>query len=301
MIKSFAIAVTLGAGFAIAAAGASRAAEWKVVSDKTVSGFGHNESVAYDPKEKVFYTGDFGPALKPADKDGKGKINKVSLDGKILQEGIFPANGEVMNKPKGIWISGNNLWVADIDALWQFDLKTKKSKKLDLPINYANDPALMKGALYVSDNRNDKIVRITPADFLHAKKTPKMEVVYSGKGVSPNGVWPAKDGSLLMAGFVDKDHPRGIYDMKLGQEPKELSKDIGVLDGLYQTKEGDIIATDWVTTSLFVWNKKTGVKTLITGVKGPADFCVVPNKQGLLIALPDLVQGQIRLVQLSKQ
>lgn len=301
MIKSISIAVTLSAGLAIAAAGASRAAEWKVVSDKTASGFGHNESVAYDPKEKVFYTGDFGPALKPAEKDGKGRINKVSLDGKIVQEGIFPANGEVMNKPKGIWITGANLWVADIDALWQFDLKSKKSKKLDLPVNYANDIARMNGALYVSDNRNDKIVRITPADFLHAKKAPKIEIVYSGKGISPNGLWPAKDGSLLMVGFVDKDHPRGIYAMKRGQEPKELSKDIGVLDGLYQTKEGDIIATDWVTNSLFVWNEKGGVKTLVTGVKGPADFCVVPNKQGLLIALPDLVQGQIRFVQLGRQ
>src|SRR6185312_4921430 len=196
----------------------ARAAEWTVISDKTVSGFGHNESVAYDPKEKVFYTGDFGAALKPADKDGKGKITKVSLDGKILQDGIFPANGEVMNKPKGIWIKGSNLWVTDIDVLWQFDLKTKKSKKLDLPINYANDPALMGGSLYVSDNRNDKVVRITQVDFLNANTPPKIEVVYSGKGVFPHGLWPAKGGGLLMAGFLDKDHPKAIFMMKPGQD-----------------------------------------------------------------------------------
>lgn len=299
MTKSQSVILALAAGLAFATA--TEAAEWKVVSDKTVGGFGHNESVAYDPLEEVFYTGDFGAALKPGDKDGKGKITKVSLDGKIIKDGIFPANGEVMNKPKGIWISGRNLWVTDIDAVWQFDLKTKKSKKIDMPTNYVNDPALMKGALYVSDNRNDKIVRVTPADFLHAKKPPKIEVVYSGKGISPNGLWPAEDGSLLMVGFVDKDHKRGIYAMKPGKEPKELSPDIGVLDGLYQTKDGDILATDWVTNSLFVWNKKSGVKTLATGLKGPADFCVVPNKQGLLIAQPDLVQGQIRLIQLSKK
>jgi len=291
--------LALAAGLALASA--AQAAEWKVVSDKTVSGFGHNESVAWDPAEKVFYTGDFGPALKPADKDGKGSITRVSADGKILQKHFLPANGEVMNKPKGIWIKGRNLWVTDIDAVWQFDLKTKKSKKLDLPINYANDPALMGGALYVSDNRNDKVLRITPADFLHAKKAPKIEVVYSGKGIDPNGLWPGKNGTLLMVGFVDKDHPRGIYSMKPGHEPTELSKDIGLLDGLYLTKNGDIFATDWVTTSLFVWNKKDGVKTLITGVKGPADFAVVPKGKGLLIAQPDLVQGQIRFVQVEKK
>ena len=38
-----------------------------------------------------------------------------------------------MNKPKGIWIRGNRLWVTDIDAIWVFDLKTKEGKKLELP------------------------------------------------------------------------------------------------------------------------------------------------------------------------
>ena len=65
------------------------AAELKVLSDQTAGGFGHIESVAYDPKGKVLYTSDFGPDLKPADKDGKGKITKVSLNGKILESGKF--------------------------------------------------------------------------------------------------------------------------------------------------------------------------------------------------------------------
>ena len=69
------------------------AAELKVLSDQTAGGFGHVESVAYDPKGKVLYTSDFGPDLKPADKDGKGKITKVSLDGKILEDFFLPAKG----------------------------------------------------------------------------------------------------------------------------------------------------------------------------------------------------------------
>ena len=104
-----------------------------MLSDKTVTGFGHIESVAYDPKEKVLYTSDFGPDLKPADKDGKGNITKVSLDGKILETKFFPPEGQTMNKPKGIWISGDRLWVTDIDAVWVIDLKTKEGKKLELP------------------------------------------------------------------------------------------------------------------------------------------------------------------------
>jgi hypothetical protein len=43
------------------------ATEMKVLSEQTTTGFGHVESVAYDPKGKVLYTSDFGPDLKPAD------------------------------------------------------------------------------------------------------------------------------------------------------------------------------------------------------------------------------------------
>ena len=93
-----------------------------------------------------------------------------------------------------------------------------------------------------------------------------------------------------MAGFKSKDKPHGIYEMAPGKVPKLISEPIGLLDGLYQMKNGDILATDWVTGSLFQWNKKMGVKKLATGFKGPADFCVVPNAKGLLVAVPDLVK-----------
>jgi hypothetical protein len=304
MIRTIAGALTLSTGLIVLPllnVHGAAAAELKVISEKTVTGFGHVESVAYDPKGKVFYTSDFGPELKPPLKDGKGKITKVSLDGKILEDGFLPAKGQVLNKPKGIWIAGNRLWVTDIDAVWVFDLKTKEGKKLDLPdIGFANDVVVIGGALYVSDNRNDKLARVEPADFLKSKKGPKITMVFSGKGVFPNGLYPGKGGALLMVGFESKDKPHGIYSMAPGKEPVLLSDNIGLLDGLYQMKNGDILATDWVTGSLFQWNKKMGVKKLATGFKGPADFCVVPNDKGLLVAVPDLVKGEIRLIQLGE-
>ncbi len=303
MIGKFSTALALGICLAASqlATTPASAAELKVLSEKTVTGFGHVESVAYDPKGKVFYTGDFGPDLKAADKDGKGFITKVSLDGKIIEKRFFPPEGQVMNKPKGIWIKGNRLWVTDIDSVWVLDLKTKQAKKLALPgIQFANDPAIVGNSLYVSDNRADQLFRVEPADFLKSKAAPKITVVFKGKGVFPNGLYPGKDGALLMVGFESKDKPHGIYSMAPGKAPVQLSDNIGLLDGLYRMKNGDILATDWVTGSLFQWNKKMGMKKLATGFKGPADICVVPNEKGLLVAVPDLVKGEIRLVQLGK-
>jgi DNA-binding beta-propeller fold protein YncE len=277
------------------------AKDLKAVSEKTATGFGHPESVAYDPAGKALYVSDFGPGeLKPADKDGKGKISKVSLDGKILEPAFLPAAGQVLNKPKGIWISGGRLWVTDIDSVWVFDLKTKQGKKLELPgVAFANDPTVMANALYVSDNRSDQLVRVEPADFLNAKTAPKITVVFSGKSVNPNGLYPGKDGSLLMVGFKSKDEPRGIFAMAPGKDPKAISDPIGMLDGLYQMTDGDLLATDWVSGSMFRWNAKTGMQKLATDFKGPADLCVIPSKTGLTVVVPDLVKGELRFVQLQ--
>jgi hypothetical protein len=205
-----------------------------------------------------------------------------------------------MNKPKGMWIIKDRLWVTDIDSVWEFDLKTKEGKRLELPgIQFANDAAVVKGVLYVSDNRSDQLFQVQPADFLKAKAAPKISVALAGKSIFPNGIYPAKDGGLLLAGFKGKDDPRGIYSWTAGKEPTPLTDPIGMLDGLYRTKGGDLLATDWVSGSLFSWSKAGGMQKLATGFKGPADFTVVPNAKGMLVVVPDLVQGELRLVQLG--
>ena len=154
-----------------------------------------------------------------------------------------------------------------------FDLKTRKGKKLDLPdITFANDVAVMANALYVSDNRSDQLVRIEPADFLESKAAPKITVLFKEKSINPNGVYPGKRGALMMVGFKGKDDPRGIYSVVPGKEPELLSDKIGMLDGLYVMSDGDLLATDWVSGSLFQWNKTMGMKKLATDIKGPADL-----------------------------
>lgn len=300
VIRTLAFGAATAALAAFPGTGPAAAATLKVLSQKTVDATGHVESVGYDAANKVFYLSNFGPAMKPADKDGKGHMTKMSLDGKILQESVLPAHGEVMNKPKGNLIENGHLWVTDIDSVWEFDLKTGKSRHVLLPgITFANDPTILGGALYVSDNRSDKLVKVEPAEFLNMKGDPKITLEFSGKSVYPNGLWPAHNGNLLMVGFAAKDKPRGIYEMKPGGEPKLISKPIGMLDGLYQMKDGDLLATDWVSGSLFQWNAKSGMHILAKGFKGPADIAVVPNAKGYLVALPDLVAGKIHLIQLG--
>jgi hypothetical protein len=283
---------------------ATAQAQYRATSDQTVGGFVNPESVGCDARGKVLYVGNFGPAPKfdPATKDGVGYISKVGLDGKVIEKQWVPApGGERLQKPKGIWIRGDRLWVTDIDVVWVFDLKTKKGRKFALPgVVFANDPAVMDGALYISDNRADKVVKVEPADFLNMKGEPKVTEMFSAKNVNPNGVYPGPDGQLLMVGFVAPDKPRGIYLLGVSGQVKEISKPIGRLDGIYPLPDGSMLLTDWNTGSLVRWTANGEMRKLADGFKGPADFCVLPNAGGLTVFVPDLVQSQLRIVQLRK-
>src|SRR5687767_3023779 len=164
MSKRLSIALSMLAALAISAPAAGAETKGlRVGSDQTVTGFPFPESVACDAKNKALYVSQFGSKLAPAEKDGKGYISKLSLDGKVVDERFLPAHGETMHKPKGIWIRGNRLWVTDIDVVWVFDLKTRKGRKLELKgMTFANDPTVVGNSVYVSDNRADQIYRVEP-------------------------------------------------------------------------------------------------------------------------------------------
>lgn len=281
--------------------GAAVAEGMKVVSDRTVTGFEFPESVAYDPAGQVLYVSEFGSALKPVEKDGQGHISKVALDGTVLEERFLPPTGLTLNKPKGIWVAGDRLWVTDIDTLWVFNTRTKEGRSVVLPdVRFANDPTIVGDAVFVSDNQGDQLYRVAPADFLAPEVTPAVTVVGGGQSINPNGLYPAADGALLMVGFKSDSEARGIYAMRPGEGPVPLAEDLGRLDGVYQAKSGDLLVTDWDSGSLNLWSAKAGLQKLVGDFKGPADFGVVPNEAGILVVVPDLVKSELRLIQLAE-
>ncbi len=293
--------IALSLALAVCAGSASAAAP-KVVSQRTIWGFVNPESVGCE-NGRALYIDNFGAKkLDPAKKEGTGYISKLSLDGKLLDDRFLPEPGtEPLNKPKGIWVRGNRLWVADIDVVWEYDLKTKKGRKIAPPGAVGlNDPTILGNALYVSDYKDDKIYKIEPADFLDAKKEPKVTVLAKDAGIDPNGLYPSRDGRLLIAGWFAQDHPRAIWETGKDGVPEPITLPLGRIDGLYQMKDGSLLGTNWDDGSLFYWTMNTGEVKLATGFKGPADFCVLPGPKGrLTVYAPDLVQSQVRIIELQ--
>lgn len=310
MKKSISLGVT--AAFFAAVMGFSAgalAAEGKglrVVSDQMVPGFQFPESVGCDAKNKALYVSQFGSKLA-AEKDGKGYISKHSLDGKVVDQRFLPAHGETLHKPKGIWVRGDRLWVTDIDVLWEFDLKSRKGRKVELRgITFANDPAIVGNSIYVSDNRADMIYRVEPGDFLNLKGElqvmkgePQVSIAAAGKKMYPNGLYPGRGGSLLIGGFQSPKESRGLYQMNKDGEIKTIADKLGRIDGLYQLKDGSLLITDWDSGVLAHWSAKGGMQPLAKGFKGPADFCVIESGKGMTAYVPDLVQSQLRIIRLT--
>lgn len=263
-----------------------------LAGQKMVKGLGHPESVAYDPDSGSLYVSRFGPELKPLQKDGKGFISRADLSGKIVQERFLPGPGQVLHKPKGLWVDGGRLWATDIDSVWVFDLKSRKGKKLALPgAVFANDVVAGGGKLYVSDMNTGKLYLVEPADFLASPA--KVSIALEQAGLAPNGILLMPDGGLLV-GTMPQPPASGVILKLSGPGQKTvLAKDQGRLDGLALLSDGTILATDWATGSLFALAKDGTRQTLFKGLAGPADFGLVPQGQSYLVVLPDLVKGDL--------
>jgi sugar lactone lactonase YvrE len=190
------------------------------------------ESVLYDESENILYVSNING--RPTEKNGRGFISKVSLDGKI--EVLKWATG--LNAPKGSAIHGNKFYVTDIDQLVEIDLKTGKisAKYPAAGAQFLNDVAAdASGNVYVTDMsiRNSVIYKLTQG---------KMTVWVKGSEISnPNGLYMearrlvvgnSGDGSLKAINLEDK-------------EITTLTKVGSGIDGLRSDGQGNYFISDW--------------------------------------------------------
>lgn len=109
------------------------------------------ESVLYDAKGKRLFVSNIDGA--PAEKDGKGFISILGLDGKpIALEWI-----KGLNAPKGMGMYKNKLYVADLTELVVIDIQQGKILE-KIPVDAAvflNDIVIdNKGTVFISDTRS---------------------------------------------------------------------------------------------------------------------------------------------------
>src|SRR6476660_1259815 len=88
-------------------------------------GFVAPEAVRYDPDQDVYFVGNWGPGAASAT-DNTGYISRMKPDGQIetLKFIAGGTNHVVLHAPRGMYIVGDTLWVADADAVRGFNRRT---------------------------------------------------------------------------------------------------------------------------------------------------------------------------------
>ena len=183
------------------------------------------ESVLPDVKKKTLYVSliDGGPWLS----DGKGGVGKLSRDGKQYNPDWITG----LNAPKGMGMTGNRLYVADMADVVVIDKRKGKIVK-SIAINNAqnlNDVTISdKGIVYVSDSKTGRIWRIEngiPTLYLDTLK-------------GLNGLKAIGNELYIGAGksFLKSDINKNI------RKVAELSQSI---DGIEPVGNGDFILTSW--------------------------------------------------------
>ncbi len=206
----------------------------------------HPESVYYNKAQKVLYVSNIVGG--GTDIDGNGYISRMNaVTGQILPGPLVSG----LNGPKGMVMSGNTLWVSDINRLVEVNTRTGAKRFYNAPGSiFLNDTAVDDdGNVYVSDIATRKIWRLHEGVMSVWVDTP----------LNPNGLLVAK-GKLVVAGWGviqpdDSVSPLGnLFTVDL--ETKAIADlgdgtPIGTLDGLESDGKGNFLVTDFVAGKLY--------------------------------------------------
>lgn len=263
----------------------------------TIKGFNHIESVASDGK--YIYAADIGKELNPTQKDGDGKIIKLDLKG-IIIDSTF--SKEKLDAPKGLAISNNILFIADVDRLIALDIKTG-NKLYEIAftdgVSFLNDIAVVdKTKLYISATDKEKIYQVN----LLSKSYSELIIDKPLKGI--NGLFfDKKTNRLYVNGMGFDNKPNGIVGFVNLSNNKftQLTSVEGLFDGIW-LKDGKLYISNWVAFEkkgiiqiIDIKTNKVSQLNLKEFIAGPADFTIIKNQ----IVIPEMITGTIQFINLD--
>ena len=257
-----------------------------------VAGFLTPESVLHDSAQDIYFVSNINGS--PTAKDNNGFISRVRPDGAVENLKFIEGgkNGVTLSAPKGLALSGDTLWVADIDAVRAFNAKT--GAPLDsvslstLGAVFLNDVAIAPtGAVYITDTgiRFDDVGNVLhpgPDRIFRIGADRKVTVAAQGDTLGrPNGIALDPVGKRFV---VVEFGGKAVLAWKPGDKaPTVIARGAGGFDGVVIIGNR-ILVSSWTDSTVSSYETGQEVK-LVTGVPSPADIGYDAKRNRVLIPI----------------
>jgi sugar lactone lactonase YvrE len=246
------------------------AKSWELETDCSVP-----ESAVYDKKRNVLYVSNYFNA-------GSEFISKIELDGKVEDRRWITG----VNRPTGMAIHDDKLWVVDRSSLTEIDIETGKVIKQHVvpEPRFINDVAFDKqGNAYISDTEGSKLYKFSSGEF-----SVWME---GGEVHNPNGM--LVDGGRLVFGNSGDGCVKSV-DLSTKEVRTITCLGSGsIMDGLRPDGRGNYLVSDFNGRLFLVTpaGEKTELMNTTSSGAYCADFEYIADKQ--LLVVPGLYDNML--------
>lgn len=254
-----------------------------------LEGFAQPETVVFDQERGVFYVSNI--AGEPLGADGVGYISRVSADGEMLEAEWVTG----FDAPKGLEISGDTLFVADLTRLAAIDLTTGEvSGSWDIAdAQFTNDIAVDEtGRVYVSDMFANRIYVLADGVISVQLEDPAL--------MHPNGL-EIDGGSLIVTAWgndiqndfttLEDGHVLSVDLASGAVSAVGPDTPIGNLDGLEKEGEGAWLASDWIAGALYRIMADGNHEMVADFGMGSANFAYLAADK--IAVVPLMLEGKI--------
>lgn len=241
------------------------------------------ESVLLDRTNDILYVSCVNQ--NPWKKDGNGFISKMDKNGKIVD--LKWAEG--LNGPKGLGISNNSLFVADIDALVEIDLKTGQIKnKIELQGKPdLNDVAVgPDGSVYVSGSGTNVIYKLENGSLVGIFK--------ANDGERLNGLYREKTRMLMLTSNSSefKQLPNHAANTEI------IATEMGHGDGIAPVGDGGYLCSNWSGAISYVNPQGKKYELLNTIEKGENAADIDYSIDDKLVFVPTFFKNRVKAYRL---
>jgi sugar lactone lactonase YvrE len=252
-------------------------------------GFSQPEAVRYDPDQDVYFVSNFGAGDAQA-KDNNGFISRMSPDGKIEQPQFIAGGkgGVTLHAPRGMFITGDTLWVADADAVRGFNRRTgaplATANFSAYKLGFLNDVAAGPDGVYVTDTGTETVYRIANG---------RVTVGLQGKALGgPNGItWDAAKRRFIVVPYGGDSVIRAWVpgSKTLSVVGKSTSN---MFDGVEVLSDGRVLASSQGDSALHLFTGATGRPIIRVG-GAPADIAVDTKRNR--VAVPFVARSIVEI------